>query len=74
MVSSGGTAGIAGIPGQGEEAMMNKILETLLGRRSSKFQDYYQGTITGVEGSPKIDEARKDFHRMMRAQNPFSNV
>ena len=54
--------------------MMNKILETLLGRRSSKFQDYYQGTITCVEGSPKIDEARKDFHCMMRAQNPFSNV
>ena len=54
--------------------MVSKIFGALLTRGTSKFQDYFQGTLTGVEGSPTIDEARKDFHRMMKAQNPFSRV
>ena len=55
--------------------MVNKIFGALLGRRTSKFQDYYEGTLKGAsEGSPNIDEARKDFRRMMHAQNPFSGV
>lgn len=54
--------------------MVNKIFEALLSRRAAGFQDYYEGTLKVGEGSPKIDEARKDFHRMMHAQNPFASV
>ena len=55
--------------------MVNKIIGALLSRRVSGFQDYYEGTLkVAAEGSPKIDEARKDFHRMMHAQNPFSSL
>ena len=55
--------------------MLNKILGALLNKGTSRFQDYYQEALTGAgEGSPKIDEARKDFHRMMHAQNPFTSV
>ena len=54
--------------------MVNKIIGALLSRGTSKFQDYYEGTLKEGEGSPKIDEARKDFHRMMHAQNPFTSV
>lgn len=54
--------------------MVNKIFGALLSRRSAGFQDYYEGMIRGGEGSPKIDEARRDFHRMLRAQNPFTHA
>ena len=54
--------------------MVNKIFGALLGRRTTGFQDYFEGTVKIGEGRPKIDEARKDFHRMLRAQNPFSQV
>ena len=55
--------------------MVNKIFGALLGRRTTGLQDYYEGTLkSACEVCPKIDEARKDFHRMLRAQNPFSQV
>ena len=54
--------------------MVNKIFGALLSRRSAGFQGYYEETLKVGDGSPKIDEARKDFHRMMHAQNPFSYV
>ena len=54
--------------------MVNRIFGALLSRRAAGFQDYYEGTLKVGEGSPKIDEARKDFHRMMHAQNPFAGV
>ena len=55
--------------------MVNKIFGALLGRRTSALQDYYAGTRkSACEVCPKIDEARKDFHRMIHAQNPFTSV
>ena len=54
--------------------MVNRIFGALLSRRAAGFQDYYEGTLKAGEGSPKIDEARKDFHRMMHAQNPLVGV
>lgn len=54
--------------------MANKIFGALLSRRTTGFQDYYEGTLRAGEGSPKVDEARKDFHRMMHAWNPFISV
>ena len=54
--------------------MVNRIFGALLGQRTSGFQDYYEGTLKVGEGSPKMDEARRDFHRMLHAQNPFIAV
>ena len=54
--------------------MVNKIFGALLSRRTAGFQDYYEETLKVGDGSPKIDEARKDFHRMLRAQNPFTHA
>ena len=55
--------------------MVNKIFGVLLSRRTSGLQNYYEGMLKGAsEGTPNIDEARKDFHRMMHAQNPFTSL
>ena len=55
--------------------MMNKIFAALLSRRESGLQDYYEGMLRGRSaGTPNIDEARKDFRRMMHAQSPFTSL
>ena len=55
--------------------MLNKIFGGLLSTGASRFQDYYSGVLgKQTDGVPTMDEARKDFHRMMSAQNPFTSV
>ena len=55
--------------------MLNKIFSGLLSTGPSRLQEYYRGVLRQAEGgAPTMDEARKDFHRMLRAQNPFTSV
>ena len=55
--------------------MVNRIFGALLGQRTSGLHDYYAGTLkSACQVCPKMDEARKDFRRMMHAQNPFTSV
>ena len=54
--------------------MLNRIFGRFL-PGASLMQEYYSGVLgQGAVGAPTMDEACKDFHRMMRDRNPFAGV